>query len=77
MSRRIYFDPPVTEASSFAATAGEKTKDALGKIAQLIPGEILGGMELPSQRFRCLVSDSNLGSHWAALSWGSWALAGM
>jgi len=43
MSRRIYFDPPATDATSFSAATGEKAKDALGKIAQLIPGEILGG----------------------------------
>jgi hypothetical protein len=39
---RIYFDPLATEAKTFSAT-NDKAKDALGKIAQLIPGEILGG----------------------------------
>ena len=43
MRNRVYFDPPATEATSFAARKGDKTKDALAKIAQLIPGEILGG----------------------------------
>ena len=39
---RIYFDSPVTRAESFAATRGASAKEALAKIAQLIPGEILG-----------------------------------
>jgi len=39
---RIYFDPPVTEAKAFAAKKGQKAKDALGKVASLVPGEILG-----------------------------------
>jgi hypothetical protein len=42
LDSRIYFDPPVTEAAAFGATKGAKAKGALGKIAQLIPGEILG-----------------------------------
>lgn len=40
---RIYFDPSVTEPRAFTVTKGEKTKETLGKIAKLIPGEILGG----------------------------------
>ena len=40
---RIYFDPPVTQSTTFSAAKGERTKDALGKIGKLIPGEILGG----------------------------------
>jgi hypothetical protein len=39
---RIYFDPSVTGGRAFAATSGEKTKEALAKIGQIIPGEILG-----------------------------------
>jgi hypothetical protein len=39
---RIYFDPPVTEPIAFGVEKGKKPKDALAKIAQLIPGEILG-----------------------------------
>ena len=39
---RIFFDPPVTKATTFSAKKGEKTKDGLSKIAKLIPGEILG-----------------------------------
>ena len=38
---RIYFDPPI-KAAAFAAKKGEKAKGALGKLAQLIPGEVLG-----------------------------------
>jgi len=42
LDSRIYFDPPATEAAAFAATKGTKAKGALGKLAQLIPGEVLG-----------------------------------
>ena len=42
LDSRIYFDPPVTEGESFGAQKGVRAKDALSKIAQLIPGEILG-----------------------------------
>ena len=38
---RIYFDPPLKPAA-YSAKPGEKTKDGLAKIAQLVPGEILG-----------------------------------
>lgn len=40
--KRIYFDPPATEAKTFSATRGAQAKDLLAKIARLIPGEILG-----------------------------------
>jgi|ERR1700730_3777376 len=42
LDSRIYFDAPVTESTAFSAAKTAKAKDALGKIAQLIPGEILG-----------------------------------
>jgi hypothetical protein len=40
--RRIYFDPIVTASTTYSVRKGEKAKDALAKIAQLVPGEILG-----------------------------------
>ena len=42
LESRIYFDPPATEAAAFSSTKGEKAKGALGKLARLIPGEVLG-----------------------------------
>lgn len=42
MSNWIYFDPPTTSSLSFASNRGDRTKDALGKIARLIPGAVLG-----------------------------------
>lgn len=41
MSNWIYFDPP-SQKLGFAAPKKNPTKDALGKIAQLIPGPVLG-----------------------------------
>lgn len=40
MSSWIYFDPPPTAA--FVNSRRDKAKDAIGKIAQLVPGPILG-----------------------------------
>ncbi len=42
LDSRIYFDPPVAEATTFSVQKGAKAKESLGKIVQLIPGEILG-----------------------------------
>lgn len=45
MSNWIYFDPPKTPEMGFASGAksgSDVAKDAVGKIAQLIPGPILG-----------------------------------
>jgi hypothetical protein len=39
---RIYFDPPATEATTFAADGDSGVKEALTKVAQIIPAEILG-----------------------------------
>jgi len=39
---RIYFDPPVTEAKTFAARRGQAAKEFLWKIAKLVPVEIVG-----------------------------------
>jgi hypothetical protein len=44
-SSRIYFDPPVTDAQAMAGEKGATTKQALQKIAQLVPVEIVGGYE--------------------------------
>lgn len=39
---RIYFDPPVDGGRTFAKKPDEAVGDALGKVAQIIPGEVLG-----------------------------------
>ena len=43
MSNWIYYDPPVNpQGAAFAPKKEERTKDALGKIARLVPGPVLG-----------------------------------
>ena len=45
MSNWIYFDPPVERDLTFTGrreTKPDNTKDAIGKIARLIPGPVLG-----------------------------------
>jgi FtsH-binding integral membrane protein len=39
---RIYFDPPTTAAVTTAARRGEQSKQFLGKVAKLVPVEIVG-----------------------------------
>lgn len=64
--KRIYFDPPVTEAEAYVARKAQKAKDVLDKIGRLIPGEILGayGMGLAA-----LPTFSGTVRPWVGVGW--------